>query len=193
MRVADVAKAKVLLKDERKRVEKIIAADSNATRNTLAFKLSVLGGMRVGEVAALTVGQVRGLDGKAVAVINLSKEQTKGHKARRVFLNDELQTAVTKFLVAQRNVDDNAALIRSTKTHKHFSPNTLCALFKSIYRKSGISTSSHSGRRTFATVKNENGVGMATIQKLMGHKNIQTTALYCDVSDEQLANAANVF
>lgn len=46
-----------------KRVEKIIAADSNATRNMLAFKLSVLGGMRVGEVAALTVGQVRGLDG----------------------------------------------------------------------------------------------------------------------------------
>jgi integrase/recombinase XerD len=42
-------------------------------------------------------------------------------------------------------------------------------------------------------VKNENGVGMVTIQKLMGHKNIQTTALYCDVSDEQLANAANVF
>jgi len=42
-------------------------------------------------------------------------------------------------------------------------------------------------------VKNDNGVGMGTIQKLMGHKNIQTTALYCDVSDEQLANAANVF
>ena len=93
-----MAKAKVLTKDEMKRVEKIIAADSNATRNMLAFKLSVLGGMRVGEVAALTVGQVRGLDGKAVAVINLSKEQTKGHKARRVFLSDELQTAVTKFL-----------------------------------------------------------------------------------------------
>ena len=104
-----MAKAKVLTKDEMKRVEKIIAADSNATRNMLAFKLSILGGMRVGEVAALTVGQVRGLDGKAVAVINLSKEQTKGHKARRVFLNDELQTAVTKFLVAQRNVADDVA------------------------------------------------------------------------------------
>ena len=68
-----MAKAKVLLKDEMKRVEKIIAVYSNATRNTLAFKLSVFGGMRVGEVAALKVGQVRGLDGKAVAVINLSK------------------------------------------------------------------------------------------------------------------------
>ena len=147
-----MAKAKVLTKDEMKRVEKIIAADSNATRNMLAFKLSVLGGMRVGEVAALTVGQVRGLDGKAVAIINLSKEQTKGHKARRVFLSNELQTAVTKFLVAQRNIADDVALISSTKTHKHFSPNTLCALFKSIYRKSGTSTSSHSGRRTFASV-----------------------------------------
>ena len=71
--------------------------------------------------------------------------------------------------------------------------NRLCAVFKSIYRKSGISTLSHSGRHTFATVKNDNGVGMGTIQKLMGHKNIQTTALYCDVSEEELANAVNVF
>jgi len=55
MKVADMAKAKVLTKDERKCVEKIIAADGNAIRNMLAFKLSVLGGMRVGEVAALTV------------------------------------------------------------------------------------------------------------------------------------------
>jgi integrase/recombinase XerD len=36
------------------------------------------------------------------------------------------------------------------------------------------------------------GIGMRTIQQLLGHANIATTALYCDVTDEQLANAVNL-
>lgn len=34
-------------------------------------------------------------------------------------------------------------------------------------------------------------IGVATIQQLIGRSSIQTTALYCHVSDEQLKNAAN--
>ena len=47
-------------------------------------------------------------------------------------------------------------------------------------------------RRTFATKLNAQGVGMRTIQLLMGHQHIATTALYCDVTDEQLYRAANL-
>jgi len=38
--------------------------------------------------------------------------------------------------------------------------------------------SSHSGRRTFATKLIENGVAITNVQKLLGHKSIQTTTLY---------------
>jgi integrase/recombinase XerD len=62
-------------------------------------------------------------------------------------------------------------------------------LFKETYESAGIRTSSHSGRRTFATRLNAKGVGMRTIQKLMGHRHIGTTALYCDVSEDTLRNA----
>jgi integrase/recombinase XerD len=55
-----------------------------------------------------------------------------------------------------------------------------------------IRTSSHSGRSTFATRLNAKGVGMRTIQKLMGHRNIGTTALYCEVSDETMRNAVEL-
>jgi len=41
----------------------------------------------------------------------------------------------------------------------------------------GIRTSSHSGQRTFATRLNQKGVGMETIQRLMGYRNTATTAL----------------
>jgi len=69
---------------------------------------------------------------------------------------------------------------------------SLSLRMKAIYRSAGIDTSSHAGRRTFATRKNELGIGMRTIQRLLGHANIATTALYCDVSDEQLRAASNV-
>ena len=49
-----------------------------------------------------------------------------------------------------------------------------------------------SGRRTFATRLNAKGVGMRTIQKLMGHRNIGTTALYCDVSNATPRNAVEL-
>ena len=33
---------------------------------------------------------------------------------------------------------------------------------------------------------------MKTIQKLMGHRNIATTALYCEVSDAMMRNAVEL-
>ena len=187
-----MAKAKVLSKDEAKRVLRIAETSSHGQRDKVALALSIMAGMRVGEIAALTVGDVRGLDGKAVEVIHLAKHQTKGNRSRRVFLGDELRRILTNFLSHSTNFPDTAPLIRSSRTGKHMSTVTLSTRLKAIYQAAGVDTSSHAGRRTFATRKNEIGIGMATIQQLMGHSSIQTTALYCYVSDEQLANAANM-
>jgi integrase/recombinase XerD len=186
-----MAKAKVLTKDEAKRVLRIAETLNHGQRDRVALALSIMGGMRVGEIAALTVGDVRGLDGRAVEVIHLAKHQTKGHRSRRVFVGEELRKILTNFLGNSRNLQDAAPLIRSSRTGRHMCTVTLSTRIKSIYRAAGIDTSSHAGRRTFATRKNELGIGMATIQQLMGHSSIQTTALYCHVSDEQLRNAAN--
>lgn len=186
-----MAKAKVLTKEEAKRVLRIAETLNHGQRDKLALALSIMGGMRVGEIAALTVGDVRGLDGRAVEVIHLAKHQTKGHRSRRVFLGDELRKIINGFLSYSTSAPDTAPLIASSRTRRHMSNVTLSMRIKSIYRAAGIDTSSHAGRRTFATRKNELGIGMATIQQLMGHSSIQTTAIYCAVSDEQLKNAAN--
>jgi integrase/recombinase XerD len=51
------------------------------------MQLSWLAGMRVGEIAALTVSDVIGLDGEVRAEIQLKAAQTKGDKARTVLLD----------------------------------------------------------------------------------------------------------
>ena len=83
-------------------------------------------------------------------------------------------------------------LICSQYRRGPFSTVTLSMTFKAIYELAGIKTSSHSGRRTFATRLNAKGIGMRTIQKLMGHQHISTTALYWDVSDDMLRNAVEL-
>jgi integrase/recombinase XerD len=55
-----------------------------------------------------------------------------------------------------------------------------------------IRTFSHSGRRTFATRLNAKSVGMRTIQKLMGHRNIGTKASYCEVSNKIMRSAVEL-
>lgn len=187
-----MAKAKVLTKDQIKRVLRIAENSDIGQRDKLTMSLSIYGGMRVGEIAALKIGDVRDINGSAVDIIHLRKHQTKGDRSRRVFLSDEVRKLLNSYLQSRGGLNDNNALISSNRTNGHFSNVSLSNRIKLIYRAAGIDTSSHSGRRTFATRKNELGIGMRTIQQLLGHANIQTTALYCDVSDQQLKSAVNV-
>jgi integrase/recombinase XerD len=86
-------------------------------------------------------------------------------------------------------------LIFSQRNRRAFSNVTLSMLVKEIYELAGIRTSSHSGRRTFATRINAKGVGMRTFQKLMGHRHMGTTALYwmCRTSScEMRSNSSDV-
>lgn len=186
-----MAKAKVLTKDEIRRVMRIADTGRNGLRDRVALSLSVLAGMRVGEIATLTIGDVRGLDGKSVDVINLSKHQTKGNRSRRVFVSDDLRKLLTSYLATISQLDASRAFIRSSRTGGHFSNVSLSLRFKAIYLAAGINTSSHAGRRTFASALGAKGIGMRTIQHLLGHSSIQTTALYVEVRDDQMANAVN--
>ena len=187
-----MAQAKVLSRDEVKRVMRMADCTSNGLRDKVCLALSIHGGMRIGEIAALKIGDVRGIDGRSVEVIHLSKHQTKGNRSRRVFISDELRKILNQYLVQISQIDDSKAFIRSSRTGNHFSNISLSLRFKAIYAAAGIATSSHSGRRTFATRLNAAGIGMATIQQAMGHSSIATTAVYCHVSDAQLANAVNL-
>ena len=130
-------------------------------------------------------------DGKARREIKLGAHQTKGSKGRTVVLSNRARDELTSFLTLRAQRVSTDPLVASQRNSRPFSAVSLSMLFKDIYEAAGIRTSSHSGRRTFATRLNAAGVGMKTIQKLMGHRHIGTTALYCEVSDETMRNAVD--
>ena len=187
-----MAQASVLTDSEIRRVFRIIETTRHADRNRLAFVLSVYAGLRVGEIAALTIGDVATQDDQARREIKLGAHQTKGSKGRTVVLSNRARSEIDAHLKNRANHHHDAPLIASQRNGRPFSNVSLSMLFKEIYDAAGIRTSSHSGRRTFATRLNAKGVGMRTIQKLMGHRHIGTTALYCDVSEETLRNAVEL-
>ena len=184
-----MGQASILTDTEIRRVFRIIETTRHAKRNRLAFTLSIFAGLRVGEIAALTVGDVATQNGEVRREIKLGAHQTKGSKGRTVILSERVRREIGSFLKTQPKRDQSAPLIASQRNNRPFTNITLSMLCKTVYELAGIRTSSHSGRRTFATRLNAKGVGMRTIQKLMGHRYIGTTALYCEVSEEVMRNA----
>lgn len=85
-----MGKAKTLTAQELRRVQDYIASRAHAARNRAMLLLTHLAGMRVGEVAALTWGDVVNADGRVKDEIRLNADQTKGGHPRIVFLSPKL-------------------------------------------------------------------------------------------------------
>ena len=93
--------------------------------------------------------------------------------------------------------DSVATVVKNNSIRKLFAClNRLSKVFDTMRRKGELTRNelelNQIKRRRFATRLNEKEVGMRTIQKLMGHRHIGTTALYCEVSDTMMRNAVEV-
>ena len=107
---------------------------------------------------------------------------TKGSVQRRCYLtNDKLKKVVVEYLELRKKHSTyhvDAPLILYQKKCS-FSPDTMQKLFGRMYRQVVLDgASSHSGRRTFATKFIDDVIALTNVQKLLGHKNIQTTIGY---------------
>lgn len=185
-------KARVLTEADLKRLFKIIRADAHAERNAALMYLSFGLGLRVKEIAALSLSDVLDRQGELRDEINLLKAMTKGAKQRHVYLtNPKVRRALQDYLKVRLDTKrymcaPGSALFLSNKRLR-FTPNSLQQVFKRLYLSAGIEgASSHSGRRTFATRLIEKGVDIKAVSVLMGHSSVAMTARYVDDNPERL-------
>ena len=73
--------AKTLNEQELKKLLQAAANTKASLRNRVIILLTHYAGMRIGEVAAVKVGDVLGKNGEVLEQINLSAAQTKGDKS----------------------------------------------------------------------------------------------------------------
>jgi integrase/recombinase XerD len=88
--------AQVLSERDIKTVLSHISKSAFPARNRCMFLLALYSGMRVGEIAALDVGDVIDTNGKIRDQILLRAHQTKGNKARSVLLNANAISSMTQ-------------------------------------------------------------------------------------------------
>ncbi len=184
--------AQVLSDRDCKRVMAQVSRSAFAERNRCALQLSWLAGMRVGEIAALNVGDVVDAEGNVRSEIQLKAAQTKGDKGRTVLLNAQAQAEIAAYVRTLKGVTPYDPLFVS-RVGKRFSANSLCQVFLRVYDAAGLDkATSHSGRRTFITTLAHKGVSVRVLAEICGHRSISTTQRYIELNDRVLRAAVEL-
>jgi integrase/recombinase XerD len=184
--------AKTLTPQELRQAMGQAALSRHAARDKAMLLLTHLAGMRVGEVAALKVGDVLDTEGSIRGELRLTPEQTKGNSSRIVFVNERLQKELAAYSRIVRGNNPSTPFF-VTQKRTGFSANTLTQHFITLYRRAGLDgATSHSGRRTFITNLASQGVSVRVLAALAGHRSIQTTQRYIDVNDDMLRKAVEL-
>ena len=187
-----MSQAKTLTPEELQQVLDYIAAHAYPLRNRLMLLTGVWSGMRVGEIASLSVGDVRNGDGTIKAEVRLSAEQTKGRHPRTVFLPQKLRDELQSYLDLRRQAQPEHPLF-ITSGCRAFSPNVLAQHFHYLFKRAGIAgASSHSMRRSFITNLATKGIGVRVLASLAGHRSIAITQRYIDVNDDMKRRAVEL-
>jgi integrase/recombinase XerD len=189
----NMKQAKILTVDETKRVLAVIDANRHAERNRAVFFLSHLAGLRACEIASLRLIDVVDDNWVAKSQVVLEKNMTKGNERHRVLISTKLRKHLQRYVDSTcLNCSITDPFIRSQKGSS-FSPMTIVQLFGRLFAKSGIKgASSHSGRRSFITALDTQGVSVRVIQALARHSDLSLTQRYIDVSDSRLENAVEL-
>ncbi|MFZ6755390.1 tyrosine-type recombinase/integrase [Undibacterium sp. Dicai25W] len=187
-----MAQAKTLTEKELRKVLNYIAIHKHAARNRAMLLVTHLSGMRVGEVAALRIGDVWTGGAMIKDEVRLLPEQTKGKHARSVFLGEKLRKELLAYLATIDRSDLTMPLF-FTQKRDGFTANTLCQHFHWLYKAAGIDgASSHSGRRSFITNLANKGVGVRVLMELAGHRSLAVTQKYIDVNPSMLRSAVEL-
>ena len=165
-------------------VKRLIAAAGNLKHQT-ALALAYATGLRVNEVVHLKVGDI---DSQRMT---LRVEQGKGQKDRYAMLSPLLLERLRvwwRVARAQGKMLDGGWLFPGLDPVLHLSTRQLNRAIHAAADEAGIDKriSMHSLRHAFATHLLEQKVDIRLIQVLLGHKKLETTALYAQVATDIL-------
>ena len=156
-------------------------------RNRAIIATFAFTGVRRGELLGLRVTEVDLID-RTVRI-----EDGKGGKTRILPLLDQACEAVQEWLEVRRDNDHDYLFTTTHGNRIHAS--RLQIIWKGILERSGIAkpgVTMHTLRHTFATLLLRSGrCDLVSLQKLLGHSRLDTTAIYLHVGPQQLREAVD--
>ena len=166
----------------REEVQRLIAHTANHKHRTMLMT-TYAAGLRLNEVLHLRVGEIDS------ARMTIRVEQGKGGKDRYTVLSPGLLVALRAYWQVAR---PRVWLFPSSRTQRPMDPTALQRAYQIAKRAAGITKPGgiHGLRHAFATHLLEAGVDVHTIQRLLGHRSIQTTARYWHLTHASLTTQA---
>jgi integrase len=128
LRREKMGQAKTLTDQELKRVLNFVACQKHAKRNRAMLLVTHWSGMRVGEVAALRIGDVWSAESGVKDEVRLLSEQTKGKHPRSVFIPQKLRRELAAYLATIDRTDISKPLF-STQKRDHFTAIRRASIF----------------------------------------------------------------
>ena len=148
-------------------------------RDRAIFMLMLRSGMRVGEVANLTLDAVDWRR-KKITVIS-----GKGGKDRIVYISNDSFAALVTYVQSRRTSRMKKVFLVERGVHKGrpISVRGIQKRMEFYVKECGIQASCHHLRHTMATQLLNADADLVTIQDLLSHERIKTTQRYCKVSN----------
>ena len=151
-------------------------------RDKAIFMLMLRSGLRVAEVAGLTLGDIDFRRGRIMVC------EGKGSKDRAAYISKDALRALVDYLQYRPDTQVKHVFLVDKGIYKG-QPLSVRGIQKRIEyyaRKAGLKVSCHRLRHTMATQMLEAGAQLESIQDLLGHERIKTTQIYCKVSNQKL-------
>lgn len=148
-------------------------------RDVAIFMLMLRCGLRVEEVANLTLGAIDYQHNRILV------KSGKGAKDRIVYISPDASDALAAYLRIRLLTDEQKVFLVEKGIHKG-EPISVRGIQKRIEyysKRSGVSVSCHQLRHTMATQLLNADADLVTIQYLLGHTRIKTTMRYCHLSN----------
>jgi site-specific recombinase XerD len=157
----------------------ILFSAINSLRDRAMFKVMLRCGLRVEEVSNLMLDDIY-LKARKIFVRN-----GKGKKDRVVYISNDAYRDLIQYLrVRQSSRTKKVFLVeKGTYKGKPLSVRGIQKRMEYYSRKTGLKLFSHQLRHTMATQLLNAGMGLVSIQDLLGHERIRTTERYSKVSN----------
>jgi len=160
-------------------IKKMLEATVNLKHNTM-LKLCYGMGLRLSEIINI---KVKDIDSKNMQVFI---EKSKGKKDRYVNLPQSILEQLRTYYKEYRP----QKYLFEGQDGGQYSKRSLQNVFKNALHKAGVNKNVgiHSLRHSYATHLLEQGTDIRFIQELLGHKDIKTTLIYTDVTNNSIRN-----
>lgn len=179
------AEVAALSNSELYRLKRMFYLEGNK-RDIAIFELMINTGLRESEVCNLKLDDIVMSERKGVVIVRSGK----GEKYREVPLNANVRRAIQAYLEVRPNRGNY--LFVSNKSER-LSESQLYRIIRKYADMAGVKAHPHMLRHTFATkLLREGKIDLPTLQNLLGHANINTTAIYTRATMQDLEKAVEI-